>query len=515
MIVHTGTGDQLRISGQFSDRPGIQGYRPIERFDFVDGTSWDYEAIKLTALQGTSTDDTIYAHADSDVVQAGDGNDVVFGRDGDDSLSGGAGIDTLNGEDGNDLLLGEGGDDQLDGGWGDDVLHGGEGNDSLNGGGQFDLLYGEQGDDYLTGSGELHGGVGNDLLEGSGLLSGGEGNDSLRGQGFDTLSGGAGDDLVEAYSNAWDQGSNTLEGGAGNDTLYGSFGEDTYLFNLGDGQDLLIERRPDQAYSNIDPTFDTLSFGEGIAATDLSFHRRSLDLIIEHANGSDRITVQNWFREPTDHFKLESLVFADGSSLSQSDIENRVIHHGTSAADSILGYRDLDDHIELGAGDDKVWGRTGNDRIFGEAGNDYLEGEAGDDEIHGGIGNDQLDGGAGSDFLAGGSGDDKYVYALGDGADVIDNSGGGNDGVFFTGGIDQERLSFQRDGDDLLILVDGDVEQSVRVLGHFLGGDKAISYVQPDGGFMLNATRIAHMVAANGVPGTTRPSSMEWVVQIA
>lgn len=270
---------------------------------------------------------------------------------------------------------------------------------------------------------------------------------------------------------------------------------------MGDGQDLLIERRPSEAYSNIAPSFDTLSFGPGITASDLGFERRGLDLIIVHANGTDAITVQNWFKESTDHFKLDSLVFADGSELTQADVESRVVFYATDSADSVLGYRDLSDTIRLGAGDDQAWGRTGDDVIYGEAGNDYLEGEAGDDKIYGGIGNDQLDGGAGTDLLAGGTGDDKYVYALGDGADIIDNTSGGSDGVFFTGGVSQDRLSFTRDGNDLLILVDGDAQQSVRVLDHFLGGDKAISYVQPDGGYMLSAARIAHMVAANGVPG--------------
>lgn len=502
VVANQATGGLLRIQGQFSNQAGQAGATAIEQFVFDGPIVWDFEAIKLKALEGTSADDVIYGHADDDVITAGAGNDEVIGQDGNDEVHGGEGIDVLNGNDGHDVLFGDAGDDVLDGGWGNDTLYGGVGNDLLqSGGGYTDELHGEAGNDTLQGSGLLDGGSGDDLLEGSGELIGGEGNDSLLGQGFDTLNGGAGDDLIEAYSDAWNQGSNLIEGGLGNDTLYGSFGEDTYAFNLGDGHDLLIERRSNEAYSNIAPSFDTLSFGEGINSTDLSFHRRGLDLIIEHANGTDSITVQNWFQEPTDHFKLDTLLFADGTELTQADVESRVIYHGTTSADSIIGYRDLNDTIYLGSGDDQAWGRVGNDVIYGEAGNDYLEGEAGDDEIHGGLGNDQLDGGVGSDFLLGGAGDDKYVYTLGDGEDVIDNTGGGNDGVFFSGGITQDRLSFSRDGDDLLILVDGDVQQSVRVLGHFLGGDKAISYVQPDGGYMLNATRIAHMVAANGVPG--------------
>lgn len=501
LIRRIATDDEIRIKDQFSYQAGMHGKTPIESMLFADGTSWDIAQIKQMALAGTDTADEIFAHPDDDLIHAGAGDDIVHGQEGSDEIYAGEGNDTLNGGDGDDTLHGDAGDDLLNGEWGDDHLHGGEGNDTLNGGGGNDHLYGDAGDDQLYGDGLLDGGAGNDHLEGSGLLVGGEGNDTLKGQGFDTLQGGAGDDLIEAYSNAWNQGTNTIEGGTGNDTIYGSFGEDTYVFNLGDGNDLLIERRANEAFSNVEPTADTLSFGEGIAASDLNFHRRGLDMIIEHANGTDSITVQNWFKEPNDHFKLEHFVFADGSELSQTEVEGQVVWHGTDVADSFIGYRDLNDTMRLGAGDDKAWGRAGDDVIHGEGGNDYLDGEAGDDTVYGGAGNDQLMGGVGNDQLFGGIGDDKYVYKLGDGVDTIDNTGGGNDGVFFSGGIDEERLTFTRDGDDLLVLVDGDAEQSVRVLGHFLGGDKAISYVQPDGGFLINATRIAQIVAAGNVPG--------------
>ena len=501
VITRVGTSDQIRIERQFSTQAGVDGQNPVESIHFADGTIWDIAQIKQMALAGTAYADEIFGHPDDDLINAGAGDDIVHGQNGNDEIHGGDGADTLYGGDGDDLLAGDAGDDLLDGGWGNDTLLGGEGHDLLIGGGGFDELYGGVGNDTLQGHGLLDGGDGDDLLEGSGELLGGGGNDTLLGQGFDTLRGGAGNDVLEAYSNAWNQGSNTLEGGTGNDTLYGSFGDDTYIFNLGDGHDLLIERRPGEAYSNIEPSTDSLSFGAGIAAGDLGFVRRGNDLIIEHANGTDSITVQNWFQEPTDHFKLEHFLFADGSELSQADVENRVIWQGTSGVDSFIGYRDLDDHIRLGDGDDKAWGRAGNDLIYGEGGNDYLEGEAGNDTLFGGSGNDQLDGGVGDDLLVGGTGDDKYIYAPGGGADVIDNSGGGYDGVFFTSGIDQDRLTFGRDGDDLLILVDGDTAQSVRVLDHFLGGDKAISYVQPSGGYLLTAERIGHIVAAQGVAG--------------
>lgn len=501
LVLKSNNGEEIRVVGQFKEFSKALSVNGVETIRLADGFTLTGDQIALKITEGTPSGDFISGHPDADLIDAGLGDDLVEGLDGDDTISGGPGMDTLIGGEGNDVLRGGEGDDFLNGDEGDDILYGGEGHDSLNGGTGSDRLFGEGGHDTIQGNGLLDGGDGNDLLEGSGELLGGDGNDTLIGQGFDSLRGGGGDDVLATYSNAWTQGVNTLEGGTGNDTLYGSFGNDIYIFNLGDGHDLLIERRPGEVYSNIEPSTDTLSFGAGIAAGDLGFVRRGNDLIIEHANGSDSITVQNWFQEPTDHFKLEHFLFADGSELSQADVENRVIWQGTSGVDSFIGYRDLDDYIRLGDGDDKAWGRTGNDLIYGEGGNDYLEGEAGNDTLFGGSGNDQLDGGAGDDLLVGGTGDDKYIYAPDGGVDVIDNSGGGYDGVFFTNGIGQDRLTFGRDGDDLMILVDGETAQSVRVLDHFLGGDKAISYVQPSGGYLLTAERIGHIVAAQGVEG--------------
>ncbi|MEQ9726991.1 calcium-binding protein [Pseudomonas sp. WHRI 8822A] len=515
-VVNTATGDELLIRGHVDYWSGMVGSTQIEQFVFSDGTVWNYERIKLQALLSTDGDDVIYGFSGNDIINGGLGNDSLVGVGGSDVIHGNEGDDTLQGAEGNDQLFGDAGNDLINASSGNDLVYGGDGNDTLNGDEGDDQLFGEAGDDVLTGNGVLDGGTGNDTIQGSGhliggggndsltgsgLLEGGNGDDELQGQGFDTLLGGAGADTLIAYSNPWDQGSNTLEGGTGNDTLYGSFGDDTYLFNLGDGKDLLIERRANEAYSNIAPSFDTLSFGQGISATDLSFYRRGLDLLIEHANGTDSITVQSWFQEPTDHFKLEQFVFADGSKLSQADVESRVVWQGTSEVDRFIGYRDLNDHMNLGEGDDQAWGRTGDDVIHGQGGNDYLDGEAGNDTLYGGLGNDQLMGGSGHDLLVGGAGDDKYVYFPNGGVDTIDNTGGGNDGVFFSGGIDEARLTFKRDGNDLLILVDKDAAQSVRVLGHFLGGDKAISYVQPDGGFMISAARIGQIIAAGSVPG--------------
>src|SRR5699024_7590830 len=147
---------------------------------------------------------------------------------------------------------------------------------------------------------------------------------------------------------------------------------------------------------------------------------------------------------------------------------------------------------------------TGSAAIDG-TGNDldnYMAGNGAVNVIDGGGGDDTLAAGAGADTLIGGMGDDKYVVDVDGSTNVIDNADGGFDGVFFSDGITRERLSFDRDGDDLLIFVDDATDPAVRVTNHFLGGDSAIDYVQPDGGYYLTTTEINQIVAGRETGGT-------------
>ena len=84
------------------------------------------------------------------------------------------------------------------GGAGKDSIYGTKGNDYIDGGGNHDKLYGGEGDD------EINGGTANDLLD-----------------------GGDGDD--------------TLWGGIGNDTLKGGAGADVFIYNSGEGKDVISD----------------------------------------------------------------------------------------------------------------------------------------------------------------------------------------------------------------------------------------------------------------------------------
>ena len=85
----------------------------------------------------------------------------------------------------------------------------------------------------------LLGGSKNDTLSGAAgadKLLGNAGNDSLSGgNGADTLSGGAGNDKLLGGA-----GNDSLYGGAGNDSLWGDKGSDTFLYNDGDGKDVIF-----------------------------------------------------------------------------------------------------------------------------------------------------------------------------------------------------------------------------------------------------------------------------------
>lgn len=172
-------------------------------------------------------------------------------------------------------------------------------------------------------------------------------------------------------------------------------------------------------------------------------------------------------------------------SLSIDDVIWNPIN-GTENGEQLLGTNGTD-LITAGAGDDELYGFSDNDRLIGGDGNDWLSGGngsgsgSGDDELFGGEGNDTLFGEDGNDTMDGGNGDDHYYYYSGHGQDIISDAGDGQDILFFNN-VSPERLSYHQVGNDLIVLVDGDLEQQVKVINHFLGGNYAIM-VQPNGGY--------------------------------
>jgi uncharacterized protein YukE len=186
--------------------------------------------------------------------------------------------------------------------------------------------------------------------------------------------------------------------------------------------------------------------------------------IVNAGGGDDKISV---FIDP---FTGEQLVSVNGK-IHRLPAGQEIVIRGGGGNDTIevpkgthlnltLIGSEGDDHINGGAGDDKIFGLDGddevdagggNDRVSGGADRDYLNSEAGDDIVSGGLGddtvygldgNDQLSGGEGQDYLEGGKGDD--TLAGGDGNDILS---GGRDNDTILGGAGAD-VSYAGRGDD-------------------------------------------------------------------
>ncbi|MEW8030127.1 MAG: calcium-binding protein [Candidatus Thiodiazotropha sp.] len=522
--------DQVTVIGQFDGADSVNVSNSIHQISFSDSVTLTGAELLSQITPGTAGDDAIQGNDSAETIDGLAGNDTIQTFGGDDNVQGGDGFDQIDGGSGNDVLAGGLGDDTLDGSAGDDLLDGGAGNDLLYGDGDIDYygpgrsyvetahdqLFGGDGDDRLYGGSRyeisafrdenfdiLHGGAGNDYLYGQGELYGGDGNDELIGYG--TIDGGDGNDSIRLGTDG-SLDTTHISGGRGDDSLAGGHIAVTFSFNLGDGVDVLNHYLWDYSASAMQQ--DVIAFGDGITQADVRFEQQQNTLIVYYGSGNDQITITDWFisqgRGKTLRFE-----FSDGSVIT--DIDQLTVTMGTAGNDTLQG-TESGDTIQAGDGNDQVWGRGGNDEIRGDGGEDYLAGEAGDDTLIGAAGddnlsggegndhlvggdqNDQLNGGLGSDHLEGGGGDDIYVYSAGSGMDVIDNTGGGVDWLYFTD-VTSDRLSFSQDGDDLLVSIDGDPAQSIRILSHFLGGESEIDYIQPSGSAALTASDVSALLA--------------------
>jgi len=330
---------------------------------------------------GTEKGDYLYSDDNTNYIYGNDGDDQIYANGGDDIADGGAG---------NDLVAGGHGNDRLSGGAGDDKVYGGEGNDRIDGGDGNDQVNGSEGND------EVYGGAGDDSV------NGGDGDDQLHGdEGNDALNGGSGHDR--------------LDGGAGDDTLRGGEnGRDTYIFQIGHGQDTVIDM------ATIDTNGDILRF-EGAESADAYFNREGIDLLVRAYGSNDHVRIKDYFS--SEHSQRYTFQF-DNISLQRYDIAQKSFDFSGSDKDDRIGAWVTDDTIHGLGGNDNIVGNAGNDKLFGDEGDDYLAGNDGNDELDGGEGNDSLSGDAGDDKLHGGAGDDKLKG--GAGKDVIDG-GAGND----------------------------------------------------------------------------------------
>lgn len=125
LISYGNEGDVVRLTGFKPD--DVLGQRAVERFEFDDGTVWDYATLVSAGFLVEGND---AANELSGTNLA----DRLFGGDGDDIIWGGGGSDELHGGPGNDVLIGGEGDDAY-------VFHPGDGIDTIIDSGATDFNY--------------------------------------------------------------------------------------------------------------------------------------------------------------------------------------------------------------------------------------------------------------------------------------------------------------------------------------------------------------------------------------
>jgi 3',5'-cyclic AMP phosphodiesterase CpdA/Ca2+-binding RTX toxin-like protein len=214
-----------------------------------------------------------------DLTTGLEAGEVVNGvDDADDILIGGDADETIYGLGGDDTLVGNGGNDRIDGGNGDDTLVGGIGLDALAGG---------DGDDVLMGDEEA-----------------------------DILAGGNGDDL--------------LEGGTGDDLLIGGSGSDTYIHQLGDGSDAIVE-------TAATPDDRDVVILQDIARGDALLQKYGEAVEVVFSNG-DVLTLEGQLSGGG----AELLTFGDGKVLNRAGITGALVNRGPAAGQDVLAAVDED-----------------------------------------------------------------------------------------------------------------------------------------------------------------------------
>lgn len=441
----------------------------------------------ITTGNGNELDNTITGNAGNNTIGGWEGSDTLHGLDGDDNLFGGNSSDTLYGGAGNDYLDGGAGVDHLEGGTGNDVYIIDSADDVV-----VELAGGGADQVQSSATYTLSANIENMFLTGNGVIDG-------TGNGLDNyIAGNSAANVINGGG-----GNDTIVAGTGDDTISGGTGDDKYVFDANSGYDVV---------DNVGGGNDGVFFTGGVTRERLLFSRNGNDLLITvDASPTPSVRVTNHFLGGD---QAIDYVQPDGGFMLTTAQINQLVNGGTPGFDQTLEGSAAGEQLVGSSGKDMIRGLGGNDTLFGMAGDDTLQGGEGDDYLAGGSGNgtssgnDRLEGGAGNDTLAGddgndtligGAGDDSYVYASGQ--DVIDNTGGGNDGVFFQNGITESQLGFSRTGEDLVITVNGNAANTVRVTNHFLGGDYSLDYLQPATGSMLTTAEINAKVAGGTPPG--------------
>ncbi|MBS0043225.1 choice-of-anchor K domain-containing protein, partial [Shewanella sp. M16] len=158
-------------------------------------------------------------------------------------------------------------------------------------------------------------------------------------------------------------------------------------------------------------------YGTVASSSKTQYIAKDTELLINAGNSNDYIdlgvsTANNIVNTGSSLPNLNNPVVTQAEILSskfmaQDDITTDA---GTLMADVLQPLQPKTDTVNLGSGDDTVYGDQGSQLVYGGSGDDLLIGGEGIDGLRGGDGNDTLIGGLGNDVLRGDSGADTFVW---------------------------------------------------------------------------------------------------------
>lgn len=426
----------------------------------------DQHFVSFESARGTIFNDGVHGTQGNNRLEGLAGADTISGYGGNDTLEGGAGADTLHGGGGYDRVSYEQSSsavwidlttDEAFGGHADgdvflvhaadmEAFQGSDFADTFKGTTTHSVdFFGGHGDDWFVAAGasqdKFWGDEDFDTVDYSDFtsavslsLAAGVGYNGIAGHRYHDIEHAMGsryNDYLRGRHNEDD----SFTGGKGNDFLYGYSGNDTYVYNRGDGFDRIYEAANNGGW-------DVVLFGDDVSWSDLWVGTPNAGNGYSHMdiriNGStsQRLYIAHNFDSRTGYNEasIDAIDMAGSGAVYVNDLTWVV--NGSDGHDSALqgasGKRDL------------IMGQNGNDRIYS---NRYASGgHATNYESNDNI----LIGGQGNDSLYASVGDDTYVFEAGDGRDLIVDTGGA-DRIQFGAGIDASSLIFEVKNGDLYI----------------------------------------------------------------
>jgi len=336
------------------------------------------------------------------------------------TIAGSAAADTLTGTSGNDLIGGAGGADTMTGGAGDDTYL------VTDSSAKIIEAYGGGVDTVISSvTYALSSYVENLTLTGSAAING---------------TGNIQSNMITGNSAA-----NVITGGLGNDILTGGGGADTFVFNSGDGSDIITDFSPGSGAEHDVVQLNGFAF-TSFADVQAAMTQVGSDVYLK-LTSQDTLVLRNTTISAftSDDFQLPATLPVGGAiTYTISGKASSRMVYGTAANDKLSAVN-IDDTLVGSTGDDTYVIGSRTQKIIENPGGGIdtvqtwvsytlpanvenltllMGGLAGvgnqmANRMVGSSGDDVLDGAGGNDWIFGGAGNDTFIYSAGSGNDTI------------------------------------------------------------------------------------------------